>query len=137
MTVGSRRRAYRLGRHAETLCAWYLRLCGYRIVARDYRTPVGEIDIVARRGRVLAVVEVKARDSFAEAVEAITPSQRARITRAARLFLASRPGLTDLAVRFDVLVITPWRLPVHLIDAWRDEPDTAKYSGPARRMNRR
>ena len=64
-------RAERRGRLAEALCATWLRMKGYRIVARGVRTPVGELDIVARRGRVLAIVEVKARGTLAAAAESI------------------------------------------------------------------
>ena len=67
-----RRLAERRGRRAETLAAWYLRLKGYRILARRYRTPVGEIDLIVRRGRLVAFVEVKRRPTEAEAAEAVT-----------------------------------------------------------------
>ncbi len=116
-----KRRAWRFGRVAETLCAWHLRLRGYRILARGYRVPVGEIDIVARRGRTLAIIEVKARDTFATAAEALGPRQQRRIARAAAAFLKARPGCAGLDVRFDMMVVLPWKLPVHLTDAWRSE----------------
>ena len=116
----ARQRAFRLGRRAERLCVWYLRLRGYRILARRERTPVGEIDIVARRGRVLAMVEVKARSSLDEAAAAISPRQRARIARAAAHFLATRPLAAGTTVRYDAMLVAPWRLPVHLPNAWRD-----------------
>ncbi len=115
-----RRRAQRAGRWAEVAGVWYLRLKGYRILARRYRVPVGEVDIVACRGSTLALVEVKARPSLDRAAEALTARQRARIGRAARMFLAHHPKLAALAVRFDVLLVVSWRLPVHLEDAWRE-----------------
>ncbi len=115
-----KRRAWRVGHPAETLCAWHLRLRGYRILARGFRVPVGEIDIVARRGRTLAMIEVKARDTFAAAADALGPRQQRRIVRAAA-FLKARPGCAGLDVRFDMMVVLPWRLPVHLTDAWRSE----------------
>ena len=114
-----RRRAWRLGLTAEALCAWHLRLRGYRILARRFRTPVGEIDIVARRGGVLAVIEVKARRDRATAVEALGGAQRRRIVRAAEAFMAARPGCAGLAIRFDVMVVGGWAPPRHLTDAWR------------------
>lgn len=114
-----RRRAYRSGRLAEALCAAILRLKGYRIVARGVRLPVGEIDIVARRGGVLAIVEVKRRADRQSAAEAVTERQRRRICRAAEGFLALRPALAEIAVRFDVMLVTPRRLPQHIEDAWR------------------
>ena len=116
-----KRRAWRFGHVAETLCAWHLRLRGYRILARGFRVPVGEIDIVARRGRTLAMIQVKARDTFATAVDALGPRQQRRIVRAAAAFLKARPGCAGLDVRFDMMLVLPWRLPVHLTDAWRSE----------------
>ncbi len=119
MTGRARRRAYRTGRRAEALCVLALRIKGYRILARDIRTPVGEIDIVARRGRTLAVVEVKARADAAQAAEALTARQRARIARAAAAFVGHRPALAGLDLRFDVMLVLPWRAPHHIMDAWR------------------
>lgn len=116
-----RRRAYRRGRRAEVLAVWYLRLKGYRVLARGRRLAVGEIDIIARRGRTVAVVEVKARADLATAAEALTHRQRMRILRAARHFLAGRPDLADHRIRFDVIWIAPGRMPRHVIDAWREE----------------
>lgn len=115
----SRRAAYGAGRSAEALAAWWLRLKGYRILARDLRLPGGELDLVARRGRVLAVVEVKRRASLETAAEAITARQRQRIARAAAAWLARRPDLAGLEVRFDALLLAPGRVPRHLPDAWR------------------
>ncbi len=118
---GKKRRAWRFGHVAETLCAWHLRLRGYRILARGFRGPVGEIDIVARRGRTLAMIEVKARANFATAADALGRRQQKRIARAAAAFLKARPGCAGLDVRFDVMLVRPGRLPVHLTDAWRSE----------------
>ena len=115
-----RQRRYRAGRWAERLCAWYLRLRGYRILARRFRAPVGEIDLVVTRGNVVAFVEVKARRDHAIAVASITPRQRRRIRQAAALFVGSRPRLANLDQRFDVMLVAPWSLPAHVIDAWRD-----------------
>lgn len=122
MSLGTerRRKAERRGRWAESLCLWSLRLRGYRILARGYRVPVGEIDILARRGGTLAAIEVKSRDAHASAVEAVTPRQRRRITRAAAYFLSARPSLARLTIRFDVMLVLPGRLPLHLRDAWRE-----------------
>jgi putative endonuclease len=118
--MAERHRRYRLGHHAELLCAWYLRLRGWRILARRYRSPVGEIDIVARRGRLVAFVEVKARSDRMAALESVTERQRTRVRRAAELFVGSHPALAALDFRFDVMVVSPWSLPHHVIDAWRD-----------------
>ena len=116
-----RLQALRRGRLGEFLCRWHLRLRGWRIVAADWRCPSGEIDILARRGRVLAVIEVKSRGNLASAADAVQPRQRRRIARATSAFLAARPDLAELALRFDVMLVSPLRPPWHLPDAWRDE----------------
>ncbi len=109
------------GRRAERIAAWRLRLAGYRVLARRYRTPVGEIDLVARRGRRLVMVEVKARPTEALARQAVPERQRRRIAMAARRFLAAHPRYRDCTVRFDVVAVVPGRLPLVIQDAWRDE----------------
>jgi putative endonuclease len=114
-----RRRAERRGRLAEWLCLWHLRLRGWRIVARGWRCPSGEIDIVARRGRVLAIIEVKSRGEIGVAATALAPRQRRRIARAAEAFLGTRPDLAGLDLRFDVMLVARRRLPRHWHDAWR------------------
>lgn len=116
-----RRAAFRRGDRAELICLWQLRLKGYRILARRYRSPAGEVDLIARRGSVLAAIEVKARDDLAAASEAVSPRQRQRVTRALAHFLSFRPDLARLSPRFDVMLVAPRRLPQHLIDAWREE----------------
>ena len=115
-----RRRREAAGRSAESFCALVLRLKGFRILARRFRTPAGEIDIVARRGGLLVFIEVKARDDLAMAAESVGPRQRRRIAVAARLFLQKRPDLQGLDRRFDVMLLTPRRLPRHISDAWRE-----------------
>ena len=114
-----RQKAFRLGRRAESFCVWRLRLTGWRVLARRYAAPGGEIDILAKRGATLATIEVKARAERVQALEAITPRQRRRIERAASIFLAQNPKFANLAVRFDVMLVVPWRLPHHIADAWR------------------
>lgn len=110
--------AERLGRRAEALAGLLLRLKGYRIVARRLKTPVGEIDLAARRGRVLAVVEVKARAGHAEGAAAVDARSRARLARAAEWLCAGRPDLAGLDIRFDVVTVARGR-PRHIVDAWR------------------
>jgi putative endonuclease len=112
--------AERAGRWAERLAAWRLRLAGYRVVARNYRCPAGEIDLVVRRGRTLAFVEVKTRLRLADAAEAIQPGQQRRIRNAAEAFLARHPQLAGCDLRFDAVLVMPGRLPRHIADAWRD-----------------
>ncbi len=114
-----KRRAWRYGRRAETICAWWLRLRGYHIVASRYRCPVGEIDLIARRGRTLAFVEVKARDE--DIADTLRPRQRQRIVRAAEAFLQRRPALGRLDLRFDLIVLRRRRLPRHVPGAWRSD----------------
>lgn len=125
-TTDKRRRRVRFGRFAEALCAWHLRLRGYRILARRFRTPLGEIDIVARRGRLVAFIEVKARRDLAQAGESLSANQRRRIARAAMLYLQKKPLLQTLDKRFDVMLVAPWRVPRHVIDAWRNEQSAAQ-----------
>jgi putative endonuclease len=114
-----RRRALRRGRLAEWLCCWHLRLRGWRVVVRDWRCPAGEIDILARRGSVLAIVEVKRRADLANAATALSARQRRRISRAAQAFLLSRPDLAGLTLRFDVMLVARGRMPRHLRGAWQ------------------
>jgi len=119
--LGRRRRAERRGRFAERLCRWHLRLRGWRVLACDWRCPVGEIDILARRRGILAVIEVKSRANYADAAAAILPHQRRRIMRAAEAFLSLRPELARFDLRFDVMIVEPRRLPRHLPGAWRSD----------------
>jgi len=93
-------------------------LRGWRIVARDWRCPSGEIDIIARRGKVLAVIEVKTRGEIAAAAASVLPRQRRRVARAAAAFLSARPDVAALAPRFDVMLVAGLRLPRHLPNAW-------------------
>ena len=116
------------GRRAESIAAWRLRLAGYRVLARRYRTPVGEIDLIARRGRRLVMVEVKARPTEALARQAVPERQRRRIAMAARRFLAINPRYRDCAVRFDVVAVVPGRLPIVIPDAWRDDDGRRRRS---------
>jgi len=124
MTAG-RRSTWLRGRFGESLAVGWLRLKGYRILARDWRSAVGEVDIVAKRGRMLAMVEVKARPSLAEAAGDVRPRQRQRIARAAEAFRQRRPALAGCTIRFDAVLVAPWRRPRHVIDAWRPPPEPA------------
>lgn len=111
--------AYRRGQRAEALCRFWLRLKGYRIIAQQFRCPAGELDIAARRGAVLAIIEVKARGQFEGAVQAISSRQRRRIVRASETLLQRRPDLATMQIRFDAMLVLPYRLPHHIMDAWR------------------
>lgn len=114
----ARRAAETRGRSSETLAAWLLRLKLYRIVGRRVRTHAGEIDLVARSpGGVLCFIEVKARRDARSAIESVAPRQRARIERAASLFVAGKPNLARGGMRFDIITVAPY--PRHIKDAWR------------------
>jgi putative endonuclease len=115
----SRRRAETRGRGAEARAALWLRAKGYRILARRARTPAGEIDLIARRGRTLVFAEVKTRTTLDAGAQALAPRQRERILHAAEAFVRMHPGLAGLDWRFDLIAVSGlWRIR-HLKDAWR------------------
>jgi putative endonuclease len=114
-----RRAAYRHGHLAEAAAMLLLLAKGFRPVARRYKTPLGEIDLVVKRGRTIAFVEVKARASRDDALESVSLQSERRIVDAADLWLARHPAAADLDLRYDMVVVTPWRLPLHLPDAFR------------------
>jgi putative endonuclease len=114
----NRQRAEKRGRGAETLACWYLRLRGWRILARRARVPGGEVDIEARRGRTLAFVEVKARNSADAAAFALDDWRLRRVAVAAER-LAPRYMREGDDVRIDALFIVPRRWPRHLANVWQ------------------
>ena len=115
----SRRRAFnRAGHWAETLAVLSLALKGYRILARRYTVRGGEIDIVVRRGAVIAFVEVKSRPTADAALEAVTAMKRRRIERAASVWLARNPWAVGSVLRGDAVLVLPRRWPVHVADAF-------------------
>ena len=121
MTGGSenaKKTAYRFGVFAEHLSCWRLRLAGYRILQRGYRAATGEIDIIARRGKILAFIEVKARGDRVDAAHALGAAQRRRIERTAAAYLAGHREFSSFDARFDLIVVCPWRWPEHLRGAW-------------------
>ena len=107
-------RAYRKGHRGEWLAAFSLMLKGYRILARRYRTKLGEIDLIARRGDLVLIVEVKTRRTLMEAMEALSPGSERRIEGAADLWLSRQPDYGRLSVRFDMVAVLPRRWPVHV-----------------------
>jgi len=113
----SRAEAERRGRRAETIAAWWLRLHGWRIVGTRVRTPVGEVDLVARRWRTIAFVEVKARNDEEGLALAIDQPRLTRVARAAEA-LIPRFARNGEDVRIDVILIAPGRLPRHLKNVW-------------------
>lgn len=110
--------AFRLGLTAESRAALLLIAKGYRIAARRWKTPFGEIDIVARRRRTLIFVEVKARDRDSDAAEAVTERGKHRIIAAAELWRAHKPEDAERDIRFDVMLVTPGRIPRHIANAF-------------------
>lgn len=108
------------GRKGEVLAACWLMARGYRILGFRLKTPQAEIDLLAVRGKTLAVVEVKRRASLTAALEAVGADQRERLRRAGANIARSRPGLAGATVRLDLLALAPGRLPRHIPDAWPD-----------------
>lgn len=110
------------GRRSESLAAILLACKLYRVIGRRVKTRAGELDLIALSpSRILCFIEVKARGREHEAAEAVSLRQRARIARAAELYLGARPGLRHKGVRFDAILIIPRRWPRHLKDAWRPD----------------
>jgi len=114
----SHRRAERHGKRAEQIAAWWLRAKGYRILESRYKTSVGEIDLIVRRGQRIAFVEVKARPSREQALESLSVHQRRRIIRAAEAWIA-RENLQgrlprNYDISFDMVLVVPGRIPYHL-----------------------
>lgn len=115
--AGGRKSAERRGRRAETIAAWWLRLHGWRIIGRRVRTPRGEIDIIARRWRTLAFVEVKARRNASGLESAMDMRALSRVASAAEALLPHYgPDMENM--RIDVIWVAPWRLPYHLVNVW-------------------
>ncbi|ASY59020.1 YraN family protein [Sinorhizobium sp. CCBAU 05631] len=111
-------KALKRGHLAEYRAALCLMLKGYRIVAMRYRTKLGEIDIIARRGDLIACVEVKARASFYGAVFAVSDTAQRRIRAASDIWLSRQTDFHRLSVRYDIVAVMPWRWPRHLPDAF-------------------
>ena len=114
--------AFRTGLSAESRAAALLMAKGYRILAKRFRTPHGEIDLIARRRNLVAFIEVKARATLDEAAFAVTPRQQQRIIDAAQGWLMAHPEHADFELRFDAILIAPRRLPRHLLAAFDASP---------------
>ena len=138
--MGAKRRAaYRRGHVAELAAAALLCLKGYRLLARRYRTPLGEVDLIVKRGRLIAFVEVTARPTRQEALDAVGAGAERRIVGAADLWLARHPDASGCHIRYDLVHVAPWRIPAHLPDAflpgWGEDPLQRRFrsytrSGP-------
>ena len=114
--------AFNNGVSAETIAADYLKARGYVILASRFRTPYGEIDLVAQLHKLIAFVEVKARARIDDAAYAVTPRQQRRIIDAATAWLAAHPEHADFDMRFDAMLIAPKRPPRHLMAAFDASP---------------
>lgn len=117
-------KAYKLGHYAEFIAAFYLRIKGYSIVMRRYKTGVGEIDIIAQKGPLTIFCEVKARKDYRAAVESISNRQKERISRAAEYYMShlktdhKNNKIENKLYRCDAILIIPWQWPVHIKNAW-------------------
>lgn len=118
MASAARVAAFQTGLSAESKASAYLIAKGYRILARRFRTPYGEIDIVARRRGLVAFIEVKARGTLDDAAYSVTPQQQRRIVAAAQAWLMTHPEHAEFDMRFDVILIAPKHLPKHLVAAF-------------------
>ncbi|VXC45464.1 YraN family protein [Sphingomonas sp. 8AM] len=116
-TTATRRVAEEAGRRGERLAGWWLRLKGWQIIDRRVRTPVGEVDLIARRGALIAFVEVKTRRSSAELDAAIDERRLARVAAAAEL-LMTRCATAGEDIRIDVILLAPGTRPRHIENAW-------------------
>ncbi|HTK34918.1 MAG TPA: YraN family protein [Caulobacteraceae bacterium] len=125
-------RARRDGRWAEVAAAVWLMAKGWRILGFRLKSRAGEIDLLARRGSVLAVVEVKRRATLEAALAAVTPTQAARLRRAGAAIAARRPGLQGLSIRLDMVALAPGRRPRHIVDAWGPTGDQNPHSRTGR-----
>lgn len=107
------------GRRGEALAAWFLRLKGYRILETRYKTPIGEIDLIARRFGTTAFIEVKSRRSAALEGEALSVVNTRRIVRAAEYYISRHPRLAQASLRFDVIFLAPRMWPRHMKNAFQ------------------
>ncbi len=117
-TTSERRRAYRRGHLAEWLAAIALLVKGYRIVARRFKTKVGEVDLIVRKGDLIALVEVKARANEQTATDAVTATAARRIAAAGDIWLSRQKDAARLSIRCDIVAVVPYRLPRHFPDAF-------------------
>lgn len=119
--ANDRRKSEKAGRSAELMALWALRLKGWRLLARRYKTHAGEVDLIMRRGDVTAFIEVKARGNLDAAVLSVTPRQAKRIAAAARQFMAEDRRAAMQACRFDILAVSPYHWPRHIENAFEGD----------------
>lgn len=114
----ARRKANFKGHFAEYFAASYLILKGYRIANMRYKTNLGEIDIIARKQDLAIFIEVKARANLQKGVDAVSYQSQTRIKNASDLWLAKQKNPHKFSQRYDIIVVRPWRWPVHFLDAF-------------------
>jgi putative endonuclease len=113
-----RQAAYQKGHRGETRAAWALRLKGFRIVARRYKTKLGEVDLIARKANLIIMVEVKARSTLEDALQSVTHTAWRRIEAAGDLWLAQQPDYAQLSIRYDIVAVLPSKWPVQIEGVW-------------------
>lgn len=118
-TKAKRQQAEKIGHRAEWLAAILLMFKGFTIVERRLKNPAGEIDLIAKRGKLVIFVEVKARARTDNAIEAVTPRNRNRVSAAAEMYISRRQTLAECMRRYDIIAVAGWRMR-HIPDAWRD-----------------
>ncbi len=124
MSATKKIQSYQFGIFAEFIAIIFLRLKGYKILKRRYKTFVGEIDIIASKGRAIIAVEVKARKKIVQKNgflidEVLGENQKRRIKRAIMAFMAANfRKYYNHSIRFDLIVISPYKIPLHLLGFW-------------------
>jgi putative endonuclease len=116
--MGKREDAEKRGRTAETIALWYLRCKGYRLLARRFKSHMGEVDLIMRRGDTTAFIEVKARPTVDEAIIAVTNWQSKRIAAACAAWMARDPKAAASACRFDIVAVPSYLWPKHIENAF-------------------
>ena len=111
-------RSWHIGKFAESLVILWMWLRFYNIIDYRYKTKLGELDLVVKRGKTLIIVEIKLRPSLAESLESVPKFSQERIVRATQWYLAKHPKYNDYTVRFDIVAIAPWRFPIHIKNAF-------------------
>ena len=116
----NRRAREKAGRRAEWLAALYLRLKGYRVLEMRYKTPSGEIDIIARKKDILIFAEVKKRPTLEDAQDAIGWQSQKRIIRASEIYVSRTRAAQSLGMRYNAIYVLPGLKLIHEPDAWQD-----------------
>ena len=114
----SRQVAEQYGRRAETIALWYLRLKGYKLLARRFKSPAGEVDLIMRKGKTTAFIEVKARTTVDDGVLAVTTYQSRRIASAAAFYTSRDDKAATSFQRFDIIAIPSYLWPTHIKNAF-------------------